>query len=347
MLKKVAVFTLAAVFTVPAFGSVQEEKPPEKNFFENSLHHTSRGLAFWYAKEQGGVERLTGAPITALNCLDCHVQTCDACHARKANGIQIYSTEEARSQKACIACHGFGDVDKMKADKQFVDLHLEKGMKCMDCHTSREVHGDGNIYQTYRQEGALDAKCSNCHQAAPATPSHKVHGDKLDCNTCHIQELSSCHNCHMDTRIRDKKSHSLPLERVFFLVNSRGRVTLATCLTFVAQNKTMVEFSPSFPHTVGKQGRACPECHASKVVKDIKDKKFRPAVWKDGKLESVRGVVPVLEGMNWNFPFFDRQGDSWIPLKSPARPVIQYSGYCTPLTQEQFKKLEKLPTVER
>jgi hypothetical protein len=39
-------------------------------------------------------------------------------------------------------------------------------------------------------------------------------------------------------------------------------------------------------------------------------------------------------------PFFNRVGDQWVPVASPAEPVIQYSGYGTPLSPEQFKRLE-------
>lgn len=41
------------------------------------------------------------------------------------------------------------------------DIHYEKGMMCIDCHTSRELHGDGNIYG--KKEEAVEIRCENCH----------------------------------------------------------------------------------------------------------------------------------------------------------------------------------------
>ena len=41
------------------------------------------------------------------------------------------------------------------------DLHLEAGMHCIDCHTSNEVHGDGNIYS--KKEQAVEVECATCH----------------------------------------------------------------------------------------------------------------------------------------------------------------------------------------
>ncbi|MDH4197373.1 MAG: cytochrome c3 family protein [Candidatus Aminicenantes bacterium] len=341
-MKKTTIISLAVICGMMlAAGSAQERKWPEKNFYETSLHATARGLAYWYAKEQGGLEKLTGVPITKLNCLDCHVQSCDACHAKEVAGVLVYSTEQARSQEACIACHGIGDVKAAKEKNLAVDVHFEQGMKCLDCHSVREVHGDGKAYNSYRDEGVLDVRCEKCHENLSDVPSHKVHGAKLDCNVCHIKELPSCHNCHFETRVKEGTSESLPLKDAFFLVNSRGKVTLATCLTFVWEKKTQVEFSPSFPHTVVKRGRTCEDCHATRILKDIKARTFRLGSYEQGEFRNAAGVVPVIEGLSWKLPFFNRVDGRWVPIPDAAEPVIQYSGYCTPLSPGQFKNLEQ------
>jgi len=41
------------------------------------------------------------------------------------------------------------------------DLHLEKGLQCIDCHTSNDIHGDGNIYS--KREQAVEIECTDCH----------------------------------------------------------------------------------------------------------------------------------------------------------------------------------------
>ena len=341
MLRKSCVLLLWALAGSAFFCYSQERKWPDKNFFDNSLHHTGRGLAFWYSKERGGVEQLTGVPITRLNCLNCHVQSCDACHLKHTGGVPAYSVATARAQTACVECHGFGDAEKTRKNGLFVDVHFEKGMKCMDCHTLREIHGDGKIYDSAFQEGVTDARCENCHKEVSSIPSHAVHKGKLDCGACHLKELPSCHNCHMETRIKDGKSVSLPLRNIFFLVNSRGKVALATCQTFVFQNQTLIDFAPSFPHTVSKQGRGCPECHASRNVRDIKAGTFRPVTWSEGRLENVSGVVPVLAGITWNFPFLNYAQGKWVLNQNAAAPRVRYVGYCTPITAQQFQKMEQ------
>ncbi len=41
------------------------------------------------------------------------------------------------------------------------DIHAEKGMHCVDCHFSQDVHGDGNVYAEY--QAAVEIKCQDCH----------------------------------------------------------------------------------------------------------------------------------------------------------------------------------------
>jgi len=37
-------------------------------------------------------------------------------------------------------------IDKSKKAVHLNDIHLEKGMHCVDCHFRQDAHGDGNLY---------------------------------------------------------------------------------------------------------------------------------------------------------------------------------------------------------
>jgi hypothetical protein len=41
------------------------------------------------------------------------------------------------------------------------DIHLEKGMQCVDCHFAQDAHGDGNLYGETRN--AVMVECQDCH----------------------------------------------------------------------------------------------------------------------------------------------------------------------------------------
>jgi len=44
---------------------------------------------------------------------------------------------------------------------RLMDIHLEKGMECIDCHFFQDLHGDGNIYT--RNWDAIEIECQDCH----------------------------------------------------------------------------------------------------------------------------------------------------------------------------------------
>lgn len=335
---------------VPAFGclllalsvtglAAAQEQPQtlEENFYNKSLHYTNRGIEYHYAREQGGVEELTGQPIGAFNCLQakCHVRTCDTCHKREAGGKASYSVDPALAQAACLNCH--------EPDKEVPDVHAAKGMKCMDCHSVREIHGDGVAYDTYMQPGALDTRCEKCHASAKASRSHSVHKGKVDCAACHVRNVTTCVNCHLEARLVEKKQVTVQLKNLFFLVNHDGRVKLANLLTYVSRGKTMITIAPNFPHSVSKEGRTCGECHGSAIVRSIAAGTFAPFRWEDGTLKNAPGVVPVVADMKWNLVWLDRVDGKWVPLPDAPAPLVRFHGFCSPLTAEQFRALAKVP----
>ncbi len=59
------------------------------------------------------------------------------------------------------------------------DVHYERGMTCIDCHTTDDLHGDGFIYA--KKEDAVEIRCESCH-GTPGEPADlkTVRGNSLD-----------------------------------------------------------------------------------------------------------------------------------------------------------------------
>ena len=53
------------------------------------------------------------------------------------------------------------DPEKFKKAVHLKDIHLEKGMHCIDCHFERDSHGTGKIYGETRN--AIEITCTDCH----------------------------------------------------------------------------------------------------------------------------------------------------------------------------------------
>jgi len=342
-MKKIVTVILLASLTIMmtsySFFFAKDEKAAKtENFYQKSLHATNRGIEFIYSKEGGGLEKLTGKTAREVGCLKskCHATTCDVCHLVETDGKKSYSTDTSRLHNSCIKCHG--DLAKDNPD-----VHFMKGMKCMNCHTSKEIHGDGTQHNTYLEPGYFDVKCEKCHKSIEKTKSHTVHGNKLDCRTCHSDETETCLNCHVDTRIKTGKDVQIPLNNMTFLINHDGKVTLGNMLSYVYRNKTMITFAKSYSHSIKKQGRKCKECHNSKIIQAISANNFKMVWWQNDSLKNVNGVIPVLEGYDWNLVYLNYENGKWIPIKNAINPLLNYSGYCSPITRAQFEKLRQSP----
>ncbi len=55
------------------------------------------------------------------------------------------------------------------------DVHLERGMHCVDCHFSVDNHGDGKLYGELRAATAI--KCEDCHGTIDALASLRTSGN--------------------------------------------------------------------------------------------------------------------------------------------------------------------------
>jgi hypothetical protein len=53
------------------------------------------------------------------------------------------------------------DPDKFRKAVHLNDIHLEKGMHCVDCHFRQDSHGNGNLYNEPR--AAIEITCVDCH----------------------------------------------------------------------------------------------------------------------------------------------------------------------------------------
>ena len=55
----------------------------------------------------------------------------------------------------------FEDREKFKKAVHLKDIHLEKGMHCVDCHFEQDSHGNGKLYGETRN--AVEIDCVDCH----------------------------------------------------------------------------------------------------------------------------------------------------------------------------------------
>jgi len=69
---------------------------------------------------------------------------------------------------------GANDPDKFKRAVHLRDIHVDKGMHCVDCHFGQDAHNDGNIYGEVAQ--AVEIQCQDCHGTVRARTNLRTSG---------------------------------------------------------------------------------------------------------------------------------------------------------------------------
>ncbi len=346
--------------------------------FSTSLHGQRNGKATFYSAKDG-FGTITGIPIEELGCKRCHAAT-------YANGVAVTSRtyspgcldchvdpakpkDHPVTDAICLGCHGRQGAEQ----RLFSDVHRSAGMACMDCHTVREMHGDGKVYPSFLSPGASDVACEKCHVAGgsakpPATTGnvfHLLHLEDVHCSACHVKSVSSCYNCHFETEVAiDKKRFFGQAPRTGFkmLMNYNGKVHTATFQALSYEGKTFVAIAPFFGHSITKEGISCGDCHLfggtgnTNLAEYVDTGKITVTSWDDTKtgadrLVGPRGVIPVPP--DWKtalkFAFLTYTGAATDPVDPAANlPLWDYlkgemdgahAPIGTPLTKQQMSKL--------
>lgn len=334
---------MGMLFLSPA-GFTQEVSQADC-FYLKSLHYTASGMAYWYSRERGGLEILTGVPYDQLGCKNCHAPGCDRCHRAESDAggcrTAYYSTDKAANQAQCLTCHG-REKAMIRVDHKAgqADVHVAAKMICTDCHSQREMHGDGIAYLSLKQPEAMDTACENCHDDITPSEAHTVHDDRLDCKACHIRHVVSCTNCHFDTLVEKGVRKAIPVSGWVFLMNYDSKVTSASMQTFVTgRDKTFLMFAPHMSHSITPAGRGCEDCHASDNAKRVQAGGIDLTWLESGQVANRKGVIPVVDGVDYRCVYQHLVDDRWVPIDRPLPPLVQYAAFGKPLTRQQLDKL--------
>lgn len=319
--------------------------------FPNSLHATAAGMRDWY-DHPDGFGAMIGVDYETLPCGNCHVPptgegACATCHddvQAAAAGTEVMDTDVT-----CVkACHG---RQRSEIGMGLPDVHREAGMDCTDCHTSEEIHGDGEADATMFDEGVLTTSCDDCHVAGggaplpPDTRAHRVHGDDLSCQSCHMANGVSCYNCHFADEVENhKKVAYTKFADWVFLGNYRGQVYPMNFQSVEYQGQTYNAWGPFHGHTITQQGRDCRGCHINENVLEYgAEGELKVVHWDadQNKLVNLEGIIPVPPDWSTSLLFDyvtkDGDGSGWRFLETG--PDKSHMRFATPLTSSQMDEL--------
>ncbi len=103
-------------------------------------------------------------------------ERCRACHNRSGRiGLNYHGQMESAQYGTPFVRGGLND--ETLSDGRFFlqltpDIHHEKGMGCIDCHTGQDTMGDGHIYPEMKDQ--IEVRCEDCHGSYTSGPKTAV-----------------------------------------------------------------------------------------------------------------------------------------------------------------------------
>ena len=136
------------------------------------------------------------------------------------------------------------------------DVHFAAGMECIDCHTSREIMGDGYAHASMADQ--LEIRCEDCHGDATRRPAFVEVTRESDAPVRESRQYA--HPVTPGTRVA-LTGRGRPYSNVFA---SEGKVMLATKRSGRLLESPVITGSAA--HTVvGHDRLACTACHSRAV----------------------------------------------------------------------------------
>lgn len=188
-------------------------------------------------------------------------QVCSRCHNRSGRIALSYQGLYDGNNSQVPTRGGEGGPVMSSGARNLVhiapDVHFAAGMECIDCHTSRDVMGDGYAYRNmYRQ---TEVTCEDCHGSASELPKYR--------------EITR----ENDEALRESRSYKQPLHMGMKLIQTGkgrsysnvyvedGSIWLQGKKSGKLHRSKVITGTPA--HTIAGHGRLeCYSCHSRTAV---------------------------------------------------------------------------------
>jgi hypothetical protein len=189
------------------------------------------------------------------------MEACYRCHQRSGRHALSYQGLEDANNGLVPTRHGMPGPIPASDERNFrhtaADAHFLAGMECIDCHTSREIMGEG--YASPSMQGQLEIRCEDCHGDGTRSPSFVTLARESDPPVRESRQYG--------VRVRPGFRMALtgkgrPYSNVF---EQSGRVVLATKRAGRRLACPVVTGTPEH-QIAGHERMECTACHSRTVV---------------------------------------------------------------------------------
>jgi hypothetical protein len=185
---------------------------------------------------------------------------CRSCHNRSARvGLNYHGRMESEQYGTPFVKGGLND--DVMGDGRFSlrlvpDIHQEKGMGCVDCHTGQDTMGDGTLHRFMKDQ--IEIRCEDCHGTFSVGPK----GMKVDLYNPLVRTLArvspSLKLSEGDTIVQTSKGRPLPHVKY-----TETGLKLTSKLTGKEHPVTVITGKKDGHHIKGHERLECDTCHSA------------------------------------------------------------------------------------
>jgi hypothetical protein len=189
------------------------------------------------------------------------MRACLACHQRSGrHALSYQGLMDGNNSLVPTRAGGPGPVrasDERSLTHVAADVHFLAGMECIDCHTSRELMGEG--YAAADMRGQLEVRCEDCHGDGERRPVVATVGRE------HEAPVRESRHYALEVRPGDRvvlTSRGRPFSNV---LERDGGIVVATKRAGKLLRSAVVTGTPEH-RIAGHERLDCSACHSRTVV---------------------------------------------------------------------------------
>jgi len=213
-----------------------------------------------------------------------------------------------------------------------VDVHTARGLDCIDCHTQRDIMGDGNLYS--KQHQAVEIRCETCHgddSTYPMISKVTEPNDRVIRLSKHYKDKPNSVGDWMAVSERKQRMTNVKVQngKMVTIGKQSGRVYNIPLLRdkqihFIPQHQSRLECTACHSQWVVR----CQSCHASMKLGQVELKTSERTPIKIQQpylMIGPRGkVAPMFAQPERHFSMLDEKGNPILALGSTGQHRGKY-----------------------
>ncbi len=188
-------------------------------------------------------------------------QVCSRCHNRSGRISLSYEGKQDGNNGLVPTSDGLPGPEMISGMRNATsispDIHFAKGLDCIDCHTSRDIMGDGYAYENMFDQ--IEISCEDCHGGISEPPSYatitRENDEALRESSRYAQPMQQGQEMVLTAKGRKYSNVFRQDDKIWLLGKRSGKLHESKVITGTPEHQI-----------AGHQRMECYSCHSRTVV---------------------------------------------------------------------------------